>query len=196
MSEASDDETPGDTVVDLLGALNAKDHLSDVSLRGTDGKQVPAFRLLLAARSPVFERMFHGDFTESSDKVVDLPYDSNVIEKVLAHCISGSLKIHLPDDCDEREARGVATLISAAHFFELPELEQAALRKAQIVMDKSQHLACALYDETFSGEGETRSNVVSGLDIHSRECQRHYFETVAKSRILGCCCSERHRLEM
>uniref|UniRef100_A0A7S4IBN5 BTB domain-containing protein n=1 Tax=Odontella aurita TaxID=265563 RepID=A0A7S4IBN5_9STRA len=140
-----------ETAESFLDLLKKKDHLSDVSLRGTDGRQIPAVRVLLAARSPVFERMLYGDFAESTDRVVNLPYTGDVVEKVVAHCMSGSLQIDLPEDCGEVGARSLTILVSAAHFFELEAMEAAALEKSGYLMKKSPPLACALYDEAHAG---------------------------------------------
>ena len=44
--------------------------LVDVNLRGTDGVTIPAHRLILAARSQVFESLLFGNFAEASNSEV------------------------------------------------------------------------------------------------------------------------------
>ena len=55
---------------------------ADVTLKLSDGK-IKAQKMMLACVSPVFERMFYGDFKEAKSKVVDLPNDSHKIMKLL-----------------------------------------------------------------------------------------------------------------
>ena len=55
---------------------------TDVTLKLPDGT-IEAQKMMLAYISPVFERMFYGDFKEAKSKVVDLPNDSHKIMKLL-----------------------------------------------------------------------------------------------------------------
>ena len=45
---------------------------TDIILKMPDGK-INAHKLMLAILSPVFERMFHGNFKEADSGVVNLP---------------------------------------------------------------------------------------------------------------------------
>ena len=55
---------------------------TDVTLKFPDGS-IDAHRMILAAVSPVFERMFYGDFKEGKSVAVDLPKDTSKMMKLL-----------------------------------------------------------------------------------------------------------------
>ena len=55
---------------------------TDVTLKFPDGS-IDAHRMILAAVSPVFERMFYGDFKEGKSVAVDLPKDTSKTMKLL-----------------------------------------------------------------------------------------------------------------
>ena len=55
---------------------------TDVTLKFPDGS-IDAHRMILAAVSPVFERMFYGDFKEGKSMTVDLPKDSSKMMRLL-----------------------------------------------------------------------------------------------------------------
>jgi beta-phosphoglucomutase-like phosphatase (HAD superfamily) len=57
-------------VEDLLKAIKDKE-LFDVNLIASDGVQVPAPRLALAARSGVLKRMLYGPFREARTSAID-----------------------------------------------------------------------------------------------------------------------------
>ena len=65
-----------------------------MTLKLPDGS-IDAHRMILAAVSPVFERMFYGDFTEGKSMTVDLPKDNYKIMTLLmdfVHCGSCEMK--------------------------------------------------------------------------------------------------------
>ena len=71
---------------------------TDVTLKLSDGS-IDAHKMILAAVSPVFERMFYGDFKEGKSKEVDLPKDNYKVMKLLVDFVySGSCKV---DDLDD-----------------------------------------------------------------------------------------------
>ena len=55
--------------------------IKDVTLKGSDGGRVSATKAVLSIRSPVFRRMFYGDFQESSNDCdsVELNYPAPVL---------------------------------------------------------------------------------------------------------------------
>ena len=55
---------------------------TDVTLKLCDGT-IKAQKMMLAFISPVFEKMFYGNFKEAKSKVVELPSDSHKIMKLL-----------------------------------------------------------------------------------------------------------------
>ena len=71
---------------------------TDVTLKLPDGN-IDAHRMILAAVSPVFERMFYGDFKEGKSRIADLPADSYKVIKLLVNLVyNGSCR---PDSLDD-----------------------------------------------------------------------------------------------
>lgn len=62
---------------------------SDLTLKSADGKTIPVHKSILAARSPVFEMLFYGDFSESKKSELDLGYPGYLLQE--------RLKIESPD---------------------------------------------------------------------------------------------------
>ena len=106
--------------------------IKDVTLIGSDGGRVPAAKAILAIRSPVFRRMFYGDFRESSADCdsVKLDYPASVLKCVVEYCYTSVL-------CNESFLRsgglkGDATVVKlvqildAANYLELSELSKIA----------------------------------------------------------------------
>ena len=76
---------------DQLASFASNPRFSDVTLCTTlDGKQVPAHRVVLSMRSPVFAAMFtHEQMEESKNKRVDiLDVSGEVLEAFLAYLYS------------------------------------------------------------------------------------------------------------
>jgi len=66
---------------------------TDVTLKLSDGS-INTHKMILAAVSPVFERMFYGHFKEGESKKVDLPMDNYKMIKLLIDFIySGSVEL-------------------------------------------------------------------------------------------------------
>ena len=65
---------------------------TDVTLKLSDGR-IKAQKMMLACVSPVFERMFYGNFKEAKSKVVDLPNDSHKIMKLLLDIVFEDRKL-------------------------------------------------------------------------------------------------------
>ena len=71
---------------------------TDVTLKLPEGN-IDAHKMILAAVSPVFERMFYGDFKEGKSRTADLPVDKYKIFKMLIDFIyNGSCKLECMDD--------------------------------------------------------------------------------------------------
>ena len=71
---------------------------TDVTLKLSDGS-IDAHRMILAAVSPVFERMFYGDVKEGKSVTVDLPKDSSETFKLLIDFVyCGRCELKIPDD--------------------------------------------------------------------------------------------------
>ena len=71
---------------------------TDVTLKLADSS-IDVHRMILAAVSPVFERMFYGDFKEGKSMMVDLPKDSSKIMKLLIDFVyCGNCELESLDD--------------------------------------------------------------------------------------------------
>ena len=79
-------------------SLNSFSPPADVILKLSDGS-IDAHRMILAAVSPVFEKMFYGDFKEGKSTVADLPADNCKVFKLLIDFIyNRSCKMDCMDD--------------------------------------------------------------------------------------------------
>ena len=68
--------------------------MSDVKLRGVDGKTVLAIRSLLAARSTVFQSMLYGSFEEAKKDIVDIGnYNGNVLQYLVEFIVTEDSKL-------------------------------------------------------------------------------------------------------
>ena len=79
-------------------SLNTFSPPADVTLKLSDGS-IAAHRMILAAVSPVFEKMFYGDFKDGKSTITDLPADNCKVFKLLIDFIyNGSCKMDCMDD--------------------------------------------------------------------------------------------------
>ncbi len=63
----------------------------DVELRADDGKVVRASRHDLSVFSPVFQKMFEGDFREAHSDSVDVCINSETLKLLLDSCYEGKV---------------------------------------------------------------------------------------------------------
>ena len=71
---------------------------TDVTLKLSDGS-IDAHRMILAAVSPVFEKMLYGDFKEGKSSEVALPNDSyNIMKLLIDFVYNGKCKVNNLDD--------------------------------------------------------------------------------------------------
>jgi hypothetical protein len=154
-------------VSDLLAHLT-DESISDVSLQGTDGKQVVAIRSILAMRSRFFKSLFFGDFSESKLSTVSLGYSSLVLRAVVEYCYTDEIKVTFENLTFEETARSMVGLVAAGNYFELGGLLSRAYRLTCLMMDEYPALACSVLDEAISGENrgshtEELSRVALGI---------------------------------
>ena len=84
---------------------------TDVTLKLSDGS-IDAHKMILAAVSPVFERMFYGDFKEGKSKEVDLPKENYSTMKLLIDFVhKGS--------CDLDNLDAILPLIAAFDYYQI-----------------------------------------------------------------------------
>ncbi|CAM6097904.1 unnamed protein product [Calypogeia fissa] len=96
-----------------------KPAFSDVVFLCSDGKRVPASRILLTGRSEVLKSMFMNGMAESSLSEIRMPeISSPVLLAVFEFFYTGTLFDHQPQDW-----RVACEVILASRFFLLPDLE-------------------------------------------------------------------------
>ena len=111
----------------MLTALG-EDSFHDVRLVGTDNKEVPANKFMLATRSQIFKTMFFGDFRESKSETVPLNYSSSVLTVLVKYCYSDELDLSTlfgekPECClSDEEAISLVQLLDAANYLQFEEL--------------------------------------------------------------------------
>ena len=71
---------------------------TDITFKLSDGK-IDAHKMILAAVSPVFEKMFYGDFKEGKSSELSLPSDNYKVMKILIDCVyNGKCEMSSLDD--------------------------------------------------------------------------------------------------
>ena len=84
---------------------------SDVTLKMPDGS-IEAQKMMLACVSPVFEKMFYGNFKEAKSKVVDLPSDSYKIMKLF-------LEIVFKESCEMESLDDIIPLMEVVERYQI-----------------------------------------------------------------------------
>ena len=84
---------------------------SDVTLKLSDGS-IKAQKMMLACVSPVFEKMFYGNFKEAKSKVVELPSDSHKIMKLL-------LDIIFEESCEMESLDDIIPLMEVVERYQI-----------------------------------------------------------------------------
>ena len=84
---------------------------SDVTLKLPDGT-IKAQKMMLAFISPVFEKMFYGNFKEAKSKVVQLPGDSHKIMKLL-------LEIVFEESCEMESLDDIIPLMEVVERYQI-----------------------------------------------------------------------------
>ena len=126
----------------MSSLLGDENDITDLKLRGTDGKLVNALRGMLAARSDVFRRMLYGNFAESSQTIVDLGYQGDVLKAVVEFVYSDDAEV-LHQKCDESLIFTLVSLVDAGHFFSLDALHSKAESLALYFLTTNSELALA-----------------------------------------------------
>ncbi len=160
-----------DILTDIHSLLN-DDELTDINLipESSDGDNnnesitaVPAIKALLAARSPVFRRCLYGEWRETKsnhnngdddDDVlqVKLDYSGRVLQLLVEFCFTDKLASLTDTNAKssstlEEQVRLLTQLNGAAHYFDIPKLEQDIQKHLNVMMSQHPSLACAILDE-------------------------------------------------
>ncbi|CAB9522165.1 expressed unknown protein [Seminavis robusta] len=119
----------------VLSSFLTDEDLQDVTLVANDGQKVRANRFVLSARSPVFRRMFLGNFSEATKPEVDVGFSGIVMQEIVEYIHTdtcASLNGKKRKACDENEAKQwdvqkelaekMVALSAAAMYYNLPSL--------------------------------------------------------------------------
>mmetsp|Transcript_22901 Transcript_22901/g.51137 ORF Transcript_22901/g.51137 Transcript_22901/m.51137 type:complete len:300 (-) Transcript_22901:5-904(-) len=122
---------------DIKYQLDLDNSLTDVTLVGSDGGRVPALKTILALRSPVFRKMFFGNFWENGADcdAVTLDYSAEVLRAVVEYCYTDDTAlqreiIHVRPSTDATAVLAVQTR-GAAKYFDLPELGEGLTKSLE-----------------------------------------------------------------
>ena len=107
--------------------LDNDSEIKDVKLVGTDGGHVMASKAILSIHSPVFKRMFYGNFREAGKSCdsVKLEYSTSVLWGVVSYCYTNRIGYKWFSEVEEESDAMAFNLVwirEAANFFELPKL--------------------------------------------------------------------------
>ena len=131
------------------------DSSADVTVIGEDeGKQIRAHALLLSSASPVFKRMFEGDWKENEKGVVKLKdFDWSVVRALI------SLIYSRPVEIREDE---LAELYKAGHMYDIPVVMKSVARCVSGVRNKECVVELTSCASTLGGDCEDEVHDVCG----------------------------------
>ena len=131
------------------------DSSADVTVIGEDeGKQIRAHALLLSSASPVFKRMFEGDWKENEKGVVKLDqFDWSVVRALISLVYSRPVEI--------REDK-LAELYKAGHMYDVPVVMKSVARCVSGVRNKECVVELASCASTLGGDCEDEVHDVFG----------------------------------
>lgn len=158
---------------DLRSELyDADSVIKDVSLVGTDGGHVPAAKAILAMRSPVFRKMFYGEFKEASGDCdsVEMNYPADVLGGVVSYCYVGIPSLNKSTKLTDEDA---ATYVQARDAAIYLELEEFKIGMSQILNNRRFGSVCAIMQELMIREGTDGDlflKCVSWLKLSPRKC--------------------------
>lgn len=201
------------TLFQHFEALSANDAYADVVIvaRAEDGssKEFPS-HLTILARSPVFERMFTGSFSEGSSRRVEIPVAKAKFVEALRHY----LYTDEMDLAEEWTARDLVELMALCDKYEVPPAFQVAYNKLMECIENAttsdakravEHLSCAVGQPALVREalGKIIPKLVFGSDLMQffiwlRRFERHNSMSLAAEQkaCLQKVTSDRNNLEM
>ncbi|CAB9509776.1 Kelch-like protein 2 [Seminavis robusta] len=129
------------SINEMLQSFLTDEALNDVTLRGTDGVEVPANRFLLSARSQVFRGMLLGKFQEALSSVVEVGFKGGTLRAVVEYILTDSAQML---NCKKRKSQegrsfdypliqSFVSLLEAAAYFQLPGLVKRIRKKLELI---------------------------------------------------------------
>ncbi|XP_049815832.1 BTB/POZ domain-containing protein 6-B-like [Schistocerca nitens] len=180
------------TLRDDLGALLSSGVAADVTIMA-GSVWLPAHRVIMAARSPVFAAMFRHDLLEASNNSVSITDINQEVMRQMLHFM-------YTDEAPLLECFG-AELLAAADKYNVPRLKQQC--EQQLIQDLCMENAadCAVLAMVYSCE-KLKAAAISFISSHCKEVmatdrwanamRQHTEDTVKICRLLG----EAERLEL
>ena len=142
---------------DLRTALT-DEALHNVALVGTDSLAANANKTILGMRSPVFKRMFWGNFSERDCPRVDMNYPSVVLRVIVTYCYTDELDLdalYKDDDngdaalLKDEEAIAMIQLRDAANYLELKDLHKTITNELGDTLKGDLSTAVAVLNELY-----------------------------------------------
>ncbi|XP_052132606.1 uncharacterized protein LOC113209465 [Frankliniella occidentalis] len=147
-NETSNEGQQGDDLSADLAKLLEQGVLSDVVLQAGGAKakvDLRAHKAVLAARSPVFQRLLMSDMVESRTSTVAVDFPAPIMELVLRYAYTGRVDLGAEDakageQAGEGEAVTAMALLAAADYYQLSGLkrqcEERLLQRVALVPEE------------------------------------------------------------
>ena len=131
---------------EALQSLCTDEELCDIVLQGTDGVRVPATRIMLAARSPVFRNMLLSDFRESHQTEIEIGgYTGEVLKLLVEYICTDEFNPKMA--VSAAYARKIISVMDAAEFFHLRTFRKKVMDWILETMKDLPHLSAVILDE-------------------------------------------------
>ncbi|CAB9525002.1 Kelch-like 18 (Drosophila) [Seminavis robusta] len=150
----TDNEVPLDKV---LSSFLTDEEVHDVTLLANDGTKVEANRFVLSIRSPVFRRMFLGNFSESNKPEVTVGFGGSIMQDIVEYIHTDSCSSLVGKKrkaCNENETElwnqakehteKLVGLSTAATYYNLPSLVQKIEKSISKSLESTPSLSLAL----------------------------------------------------
>lgn len=171
--------------ISLEGALErllTDSRIADVELEGSDGVRLPGCRGLLAARSPVLERMLWGHFAESTDSLVKIGYPGEILKKVVRYCYTNQIDLFEEGEIKNIQKdyiRELLTLADAANFLGLSQLRKRTIEKAKSLLHEDPGSSfCYLEEAKCVGCDEVLQEALRTIDMHMETLVRESGDSI------------------
>lgn len=170
--------------ISLEGALErllTDSRIADVELEGSDGVRLPGCRGLLAARSPVLERMLWGHFTESNDSLVKIGYPGEILKKIVRYCYTNQIDLFEGDrkTVQKEHIRELLTLADAANYLGLSELRKKTIEKVKELLHQDPGASfCYLEEAKCVGCDEVLQEALKNIEVHMETLVRESRDSI------------------
>ncbi|CAB5363511.1 uncharacterized protein OCT59_000766 [Rhizophagus irregularis] len=137
---------------------------SDIEILCKDEKKLYASRIILAARSEVFDGLFYNGMKESYENQIFFPtVDSSTMEIILEYTYTGSIK----EECLTID--NIVEAFSAADYFQLLKLQEFIIRTVKNTLEKDykNNYSPELFSKVVDTMVLTENNVLLNLLVET-----------------------------